>query len=160
MKSISGHDYEHAQQVWNTMEKKTLGHYHDSYLKTDLLLLADVFQKFRNTCLENYKLVLAHFYTAPGLAWQALLKTASEFYEHKKRRKECEVCPDEFRLELNTGIDILLMVEKGIRSGITHAVKRYTNANNKYMKDLYNPDEKSICLQHLDAKNLYGWAMV
>ena len=71
MKSISGHDYEHAQQVWNTMKKKTLGHYHDSYLKTDLLLLADVFQKFRNTCLENYKLVLAHFYTAPGLAWQA-----------------------------------------------------------------------------------------
>ena len=160
MKSISGHDYEHAQQVWNTMKKKTLGHYHDSYLKTDLLLLADVFQKFRNTCLENYKLVLAHFYTAPRLAWQALLKTASEFYEHKKRRKECEVCPDKFRLELNTGIDILLMVEKGIRSGITHAVKRYTNANNKYMKDLYTPDEKSICLQHLDAKNLYGWAMV
>ena len=55
---------------------------------------------------------------------------------------------------------MLLIVEKGIRSGITHAVKRYANANNKSMKDLYNPDEKGICLQHLDAKNLYGWAMV
>ena len=65
VKGISGQDYEHAQQVWNTME--TLGCYHDTYLKTDLRLLADVFQTFRNTCLKNYKLDPAHFYTAPGL---------------------------------------------------------------------------------------------
>ena len=89
-----------------------------------------------------------------------MLKTAAEYCEHEKKRKECEVCPDEFRLELLTDIDILLMVEKGIGGGITQAVKRHAKANNKYMKDLYNPDEKSICLQHLDAKNLYGWAMV
>ena len=78
----------------------------------------------------------------------------------KKRRKECEVCPDEFRLELLTKIHMLLMVEKGIRGGITQAVKRYAMANNKFLKDLYNPDEKSIYLQYLDAFNLYGWAMV
>ena len=65
VKGISGQDYEHAQQVWNTIE--TLGCYHDTYLKTDLMLLADVFQTFRNTCLKNYKLDPAHFYTAPGL---------------------------------------------------------------------------------------------
>ena len=77
MKGISDQDYEHAQQVWNTMEKKTLGCYHDTYLKTDVLLLADVFETFRDICLKNYKLVPAHIYTAPGLAWHALLKTAA-----------------------------------------------------------------------------------
>ena len=68
--------------------------------------------------------------------------------------------PDEFRLELLTDIDMLLMVEKVIWGGITQAVKRYARANNEYMKDLYNPDEKGIYLQYLDANNLYGWAMV
>ena len=65
------------------MEKKVLDCYHDSYLKTDVLLLADVFETFRNTCLKNYKLDPAHFYTA--LAWQTLLKTAAEYCEHEKR---------------------------------------------------------------------------
>ena len=137
-----------------------LGDYHDVYLATFFLLLADVIETFRNTCLKNYKLDPAHFYTVPGLAWQTLLKTVAEYCEHEKKRKECEVCPDEFRLELLTDIDILLMVEKGIGGGITQAVKRHAKANNKYMKDLYNPDEKSICLQYLDANNLYGSAMV
>ena len=73
--------------------------------------------------LKNYKLDPAHFYTAPGLAWQALLKTASQYYEHERRRKDCEVCLDEFRLELLTDIDLLLMVEKGTRGRIAEAVK-------------------------------------
>ena len=131
MKGISNQDHEHVQQIWNSMEKETLGCYHDTYLKTDALLLADVFETFRNTCLKNYKLDIAHFYTAPGLAWQALLKTAAEYCEHEKKRKDCEVCPDEFRFELLKDIDMLLMVEKGIRGGITQAVKRYARANNK-----------------------------
>ena len=122
--------------------------------------MADVFDTFRNKCLKNYKLDPAHFYNAPGLAWQALLKTAAEYCAHEERHKECEVCPDKFRLELLTDIDMLLMVEKGIRGGITQAVMCYVKANNKYMKDLYNPDEESIYLQYLDANNLYGWAMV
>ena len=74
--------------------------------------------------------------------------------------KDCELCPDEFRLELLTDIDMLLMVEKGIPGGITQAVKRYVKANNKKMTKLCNPDEESIYLQYLDANNLYGWAMV
>ena len=75
-------------------------------------------------------------------------------------KKDRELCPDEFRLEVLTDIDMLLMIEKGIRSGITQAVKRYAKANNKYMKELYNPDEFSIYLQYVDANNLYGWAVV
>ena len=160
MKGISDQDCEHAQQVWNTMKKKTLGCYHDTYLKIDVLLLADVFEEFRNTCLKNYKLDPAHFCTAPRLAWQALLKTAAEYCEHEKRRKDCELCPNEFRLGLLTDIDMLLMVEKGIRGEITQAVKRYARASNKYTKDLYNLEEESIYLQYLGPNNLYGWAMV
>ena len=68
MKGISDQGHEHAQQVWKIMEKKTLGCYHDTYLKADVLLLAYVFEAFRNTCLKHYKLDPAHFYTAPGLA--------------------------------------------------------------------------------------------
>ena len=134
--------------------EKALGCCHDAYLETDVLLLADVFETFRNTCLEHYKLDPAHFYTAPGLAWQPLLKAASEYCEHEVKRKDCTSCPDEFRLELLKDIDMLLMFEKGIRGGITQAVKGYAKANNKYMKDQYNLDEESTYLQHLDANNL------
>ena len=160
MKGTRDQNCEHPQQVWNAMEKNTLGCYHDTYLKTDVLLLADVFETFWNTCLKNYKLDPAHFYAAPGLAWHALLKTVGEYCEHEKRRKECEACHEEFRLQLLTDIDMLLMVEKGIRGGITQAVKRYDKTNNKYMKDLYNLEEETIYLQCLDANNLYRWAMV
>ena len=93
----------------------------------------------------------------PGMA--ALLKTAAEYCEHEKKCKDCELCPDEFRLELLTDIDLQLMFEKGIRGGITQTVKRYAKANNKYIKDLYNPDEKSIYLQYVNVNNKYGWAM-
>ena len=88
------------------------------------------------------------------------MKTAAEYCEYEKRRKECELCPNEFRLELLTDIDMLLMVEKGIRRGITQAVKRYAKANNKYMNDLYNPDEVSIFLQYVDINNEYGWSVM
>ena len=160
MKSISDQDYEHPQQVWNTMEKKTLGCYDYTYLKTEILLLADVFGAFRNTCFKNYKLDPAHFYTAPALAWQALLKTAAEYCENEKRPKDCELCSEEFRLGLLTDIDMLLMFEKSIRGGITQAVKRYARASNKYLKNLRNLEEESIYLQYVDANNLYGRAMV
>ena len=123
------------------MEKKTLGCYHDMFLKTDVLLLADVFEKFRDTCLQQYKLHPAHFYTALGSAWKATLKITG------------------IELELLTDIDMLLMFEKGICGGITQAVKRYCKANNRYMGGLFKPEELSKFLQYLDANNLYGWAM-
>ena len=137
---ISDDDYQHAINVWNTFKCKTLRDYHDLYLKSDVLLLADVFENFRKTCLKHYNLDPAHYYTSPGLAWDACLKETGQ------------------ELELLHDYDQLMMFEKGIRGGISHISKRYAEANNKYMKD-YNPDEESSFIQYLDANNLYGWAM-
>ena len=105
------------------------------------MLLANVFEAFRNTCLRHYSLDPAHFYTAPGLAWQACLKKTG------------------IKLELLTDPDMLLMFEKGIRGGITQAVHKYASANNEYMEDSFDPKSESSYLQYLDANNLYGWAM-
>ena len=96
------------------------------------MLLADVLENFWNTRLEHYKLDPAHFYTPPALVWQALLNTASEYCEHQAKRKERELCLDLFKFELLTDIDMLLVFEK---QDIKHSAK----ANNRYMKEQYNP---------------------
>ena len=74
LEDISDKDYLHAQKVWDVFEIKNLGEYHDLYVQSDTLLLPDVFEKFRNTCIEIYELDPGHFVSAPGLAWQACLK--------------------------------------------------------------------------------------
>ena len=147
MSNISEYDYEHAQKVWRAFSLKNLGKYHDLYLKTGVILLclkhsgANVFEAFRDTYLEYYQLDLAHFYTSPGLAWQACLKKTG------------------IKLELLTDLNMLLMFEHGIRGGITQAVHRYTKVNNKYMGDKLNLEEPSSFLQYLDENNLYDWVM-
>ena len=110
------------------------------YVQSDTLLLADVFENFRNMCIKVYELDPAHFVSTPRLAWQACLK-------------ETDV-----KLELLTDPDMLLMLEKGIRGGICHAIYRYAKANNKYMKNYDENDEFSF-LEYLDGNNLYGFAM-
>ena len=120
---------------------KTLRDYHKLYNKVDVLLLADVFENFRDICIKNYKLDPAHYYTAPGLAWDAALKVTG------------------VNLDLLLDIDMLLMVEKGIRGGVSMISNRYGKANNKYMGDKFNSNEPSKYIQYLDANNLYGWAM-
>ena len=116
---ISDEDYQHAIKVWETFEMKTLQDYHDLYNEADVLLLADVFENFRDICITNYKLDPAHYYTAPGLAWDAALKVTK------------------VELELLSDIDMLLMVEKGIRGGVSMISTRYGKANNKYMGDSF-----------------------
>ena len=113
MSSISEEGYQHAQRVWEEFGIRNLGDYHNLYLRTDVVLLANVYEAFRDTCLKHYKLDPVHFYTSPGLAWKACLKCTG------------------IKLELLTDPDMLLMFEWGIRVGITQVVRKYALANNK-----------------------------
>ena len=138
---MSEADYNHAQNVWKEFGMKNMGEYHDLYLKTDVLLLTDVFEEFRSVCLENYDLDPAWYYTSPGLAWDAALKKT------------------DVRLELLSDPDMLLMFEKGIRGGVSMITTRYGKANNPYMGKDFNRNKQTTYLPYLDANNLYGWAM-
>ena len=138
---ISEDDYQHAQNVWEEFKIKSMRGYHDLYLESDVLLLADVFENFRNVCLTNYKLDPAWYFTSPGIAWDAALKMTG------------------VELELLTDPDMLLMIEKGVRGGVSMISKRHGKANNKYMGEEYDPSQPSKYITYLDANNLYGWAM-
>ena len=100
MEDISGTDYKHTNNVFKKFNLNNLGDYHDLYVRSDTLLLADVFENFGNACLSNYELDPTHFVSLPGLAWKACLKKTN------------------VELELITDYDMLLMIEDGIRGGI------------------------------------------
>ena len=140
MENISETDYRHANNVFKTFKLNNLGDYHDLYVQSDTLLLADVFENFRKACNKTYELDPARIMSLPGLACQACLK---------KTGVELELLPD---------YDMFLMIEEGIRGGICHAVHRYAKANNKYMKN-YDKSKESSYIQYLDANDLYGAAM-
>ena len=139
---VSDEDYNHAKKVWKKFGIKNLGEYHDLYLKSDVLLLADVFEEFRRNSLENYSLDPAWYYTSPGLSWDALLKHSG------------------VKLELLTDPDMLLLFEKGIRGGVSMISNRYSKANNKFMGKKFDPSQPSKFIAYLDANNLYGLAMM
>ena len=137
---ISDSDYDHAQKVWVTFGCFNLGDYTDLYCRTDVLLLADVFESFRKTCQKRYGLDPAHYYTSPGLSWDALLKKTG------------------VSLELLTDYDQHLFIEKGMRGGISMVSKRHARANNPAVEG-YDPEKPNSHILYLDANNLYGWAM-
>ena len=140
MENIKDIDYRHGNNVFKRFKLKNLGEYHDLYVQSDTLLLADVFENFRKKCLEVYELDPIQFLSLPRLAWQACLKKTN------------------VKLELLTNYDMLLMIEEGIRGGICRSIHRYAKANNKYMEN-YDENKGSLYIQYLDANNLYGWAM-
>ena len=140
-KGISDKNYKHVWNVWNTFKMKTFKEYHELYNITDVLLLADVFENFRDICLKIYGLDPVYYFTAPGLAWDACLKITG------------------ISLELLSNQNMLLLFEKGIRGGISIISNRYGKANNKYMRKGFNKSIPSKYLMYLDANNLYGCAM-
>ena len=137
---ITDDEYDHAKKVWKTFKIKTVGEYHDLYLGNDVLLLTHVFENFRKTCLQDYKLDPCHYFTSPSLSRDAMLKMTN------------------IKLELMTDIDMFQFIKKGMHGGISYIKNRYRKANNKYMKE-YDEKVPSKYIMYLDASNLYGWAM-
>ena len=133
LEDISDEDYQHAQKAWDVFETNNLGEYHDLYVQSNTLLLADIYENFRNMCLDKYKLDSVYFVSAPGLAWQACLKKTG------------------VKLELLTDYDMILMIEKEIRGGICQATHRYAKANNKYMKN-YDKKIESSYIEYFRRK--------
>ena len=133
---LSDEDYQHAQKVFEAFGCKNLADYTELYCKSDVLLLADVFETFINVCLKKYKLDPSHYITTPSLSMDAMLKMTN------------------VKLELLTDVDKHLYFEKGIRGGVSMISNRYAKANHKYMED-FNPEENSVYIQYLDANNLY-----
>ena len=184
---IEDDKYAHAQEVWKTFGCQTLGDYHDLYMKSDVLLLADIFENFRDVCMEYYDLDPAHYFTTPNFAWDAMLKKTK------------------VKLQLLTDYDMHLMVEQGLRGGIAMISHRHAKANNPDIKDYemelkpsdlkgsictdgdevythdgmlgkvlgfnkkserytvefkgYDESKEHSYIAYLDANNLYGWAM-
>ncbi|KAF4528164.1 hypothetical protein B566_EDAN016733 [Ephemera danica] len=137
---ISDGDYKHAEEMWKLFDCKNLGDYSDLYLIIDVLLLADIFEAFHNKCLKTFKLDPCYYFTASGLAWDAALKYT------------------DVTLELLTDYDMHMMLERGIRGGITQCCKRYAKANNPLVEGYDSAKENSFIL-YLDSNNLYGYSM-
>ena len=119
---------------------KTMKDYYDLYLRCDVLLLADVFEKFRNNSLKSYELCPTHYLSAPALRWNAMLN---------KTKVKLELIPDP---------DMNIFFEKGIRGGVSYISNRYSKANNKYLKFCDSKQESKHVI-YLDAYNLHGYVM-
>jgi len=141
-KGITIEDYEYAQTVWKAMNIKNMGEWHDLYLKTDVLILTDVFENFRNVCHNYYKLDPACYLSAPGLAWDAVFKMTGAIIENI------------------TDVDMYLRIESGLRGGMCSVgAERLAEANNKYIKG-YSESALQTFIEYFDANNLYGDAMI
>ena len=138
---ITDEDYQHAQTVWMEFNIESMKDYHNLYNLSDILLLSDVFENFRNICMNYYGWHPAWYFSVPRLAWNATLKTTK------------------VHLELLSDPDMLLMIESGIRGEIATISHRYAKANNEYMGTEFDPVNEYNLISYLDANNIYGWAM-
>ena len=140
-KPVTKKEYQHAKSVWAGLNCVSMRDYHDHYLKTDVLLLTDIFENFRVMAKETYKLDPVHYYSLPGLSWDAMLKYTK------------------VELELITDLDIYQMVEKGMRGGISQISHRFAESNHPSMES-YNPSRPIKTLTYQDANALYSWPML
>lgn len=140
-KHISDEDYEHAKLVWEKFGIKSLGEYSNLYLKQDVCLLGDIFERFRTLCFKHFQIDPCNYYTTPGMAFDASLKVTR------------------VKLDLITDIDKMLFIESGIRGGSTQCVLRHCKANHEDCPD-FDPSLPYIYILYIDANNLYGWAMI
>jgi len=137
---VSEDNYAHAANVWQQFSIRTLGEYSDLYLKIDVLLLANIFENFRDRCVASYGFDPAYYYTLLRFTWDAMLKHTG------------------INFELLTDIDMAMFVERDIRGSLSQYSGRYARANNKYMKS-YDSSKSSSYPMYFDVNNLYGWAM-
>jgi hypothetical protein len=142
--------YKQAQHVFKTFKCKSIMDYHNLYLTSDVLLLADIWDNFREVCYRIYQLDANYYYTSPGLSWDAFLLHTNEDYQTKHKK--------DFEIELITDVDMYLLVEASIRGGLSQISKRYAKANNKYMSE-YDTNAIDEYILYLDANNLYGHGM-
>ena len=138
---ISDSEYEFAQRVFTELKCKSLGDYNDHYLRIDVLLLADIFENFRDTCFSIYKIDPAHCYSAPSLSYNAMLKTLDT------------------RTPLFSDPDMYMFIEEGIRGGFCNVSKRHVKTNNRYMGADYDCTQPENYILYIDANNLYGYCM-
>ena len=138
--NISNNQYLHLKRVWKEFNFNTFRDFHNHYLKKDVLLLADVFEKFISASLKYYNLDPCHYFSTPGLSWDAMLKMIK------------------IELEKINNRDIHLLIENGMRGGISDVAKRYSKANTKYCPD-YDKTKPEKYIAYIDMNNLYGCAM-
>ena len=137
---ITDNDYEFAQKLWNTFGLKNMGELHDLYMETDVALLADIFENFREFSLKHYKLDPAHFTTAPGLSWTAALKYTG------------------VKLEIPMDPDMHMFFDRGLTGGISIVADHYARANNPDVEG-YDPQQQKTYINLVDCNNQYGHAM-
>ncbi len=138
---ISDIDYLRALIVWKTFNLNNMGEYHDLYLNSDVFLLTDILQNFRDLSMKDYGLDPVYYYTLPNFAWDTMLKITN------------------IKLDRLTDMEMYVMIEKGLRGGICQVVQKHVKANNKYMEN-YDDEKINNFIAYLDANNLYGHAMV
>ena len=139
-KKISDKEYEHVLKVWNKFGMEKMKDYHNLYLKCDILLLAVVFEKFRNNSLMNCGLCPSHYLSAPALSWDVMLNMTK------------------VELKLILDPDMYIFFEKGTRGRVSHISNRYSNANNKYLKS-FDQKQESKHIKYFDVNHLHGYAM-
>jgi hypothetical protein len=137
---ISDDEYAFAHKLWNSFGLRNMGELHDLYMETDVVLLADCFENFREFSLKNYKLDPAHFTTAPGLSWTAALKYTS------------------VQLEIPLDPDMHMFFDRGLTGGISIVADHYAKANNPEVEG-YDSQQPTTYIKLVDCNNQYGDAM-